>query len=364
MSKQPRTSKANAEAKKLRVSREIAAQIELEAKLQHEKDCDMVYEKIKADPSLLRRSMAAIKGPAATYEKGTHFTPDLAGRTLTRVPASHLLDWFVQRGTVSRERLKSLMALDGRFLHKLFSRVNTVCLTQPFGPLEKKLWDKIYSDRYDAVNDLDLASVSVDEKTKEIEWAAIGHYSLLPKLDHVATDPHLHQYAQMQFKGVAVPLDEDQVVRGHWCIRDNWCHMTAQLYNPDKPWMVMTCSTLFKQQISKLAPPMLMPAEATPTLLDAPASSLALEDARSSTPSKRSLSPCSSTSPAGAPKNDDEDSARASDAAGAHRALQPPASKGGVVNCSPGVKEFRRPPTPAASAEKQAALAQLASCGS
>ena len=46
---------------------------------------------------------------------------------------------------------------------------------------------------------------------------------------------------------MSVPFDEDTVVRGTWQFKDNWSHTTAEVYNPEKPWMRCPLWDMFKK---------------------------------------------------------------------------------------------------------------------
>ncbi len=72
--------------------------------------------------------------------------------------------------------------------------------------------------------------------------------------------PQEHIYTQLVFRGVTLPLDADQVLRGNWRVKDNRDQLDATLVNDQKKRLPILCAELFVSVFSTLVPPMLHPA--------------------------------------------------------------------------------------------------------
>ena len=104
----------------------------------------------------------------------------------------------------------------------------------------------MYSQRFTCMQRIEpMRNLELDS-AYNILWEKCGHYSCYDPLP-LGMNKAEHRYLGVTFKEMSVPFDEDTVVRGTWQFKDNWFHTTAEVYNPEKPWMRCPLWDMFKK---------------------------------------------------------------------------------------------------------------------
>lgn len=279
------TSDANVGAKRCKVAREVGKLLEKEDRLEFQSDMEWLREELEKNPDKMKTLKAVVKmSQPVKYNKDESFNPDLEGRSLARVPQKHLTNsWMPQLKGLTNAEINAIVKADSRAPHKILQRLAIVPLWMPLGPLDKKMWNQLYTDRVLAMGE-SLTTIKFN-RNFEIDWPGCGHFQLLPPLSDECADPSSHVYTEIAFKGVSVPLSDDCVIfKGHWRIDMNWSHLEATLVNPARPnELKFLCSKFFgPDRLKELVPIMDLPSAPAPSkslpALPAPEHALAIED--------------------------------------------------------------------------------------
>jgi hypothetical protein len=146
----------------------------------------------------------------------------------------------------------ALIAKDKHVGQKLLQLAATIPAKSPFGPSCKAEWLDIYTKRVAAMH-WSPASIVFDA-TFAVNWDLSGHFKLLPVKPELVA-PEDHKYEMISFKGIEVPVGSDLVIRGTWHICENWDHMAACVFKPEKAWRREPCKSFFRpKQILDAAP--------------------------------------------------------------------------------------------------------------
>jgi hypothetical protein len=240
-------------SKNRKVARELAGLLDTSNSVAFQKDLAAVTEQLQKDPE----RMASVKMVIAMEKVGTpgevaSFNTDLIGRTLNRVPTTHLTEVFFPKvlGGISKAQMKALVKADPKAAHKILYRLGFLSASDKIITVKKDEWNSVYSQR---VKDMcgNPKSICWDADFN-IQWQQCGHWKMLPEIPARIDDPKSHTFDSISFMGCTVALssedDSDMKVRGHWGVQDNWCHKSAFVQHPDRKWMKVPCFTYLKSE--------------------------------------------------------------------------------------------------------------------
>ena len=250
-------SSTNVECKSRRLGQELGILQDRREKLEFQHDLQEHMKDMKANPKKLAKArIAANLDTNPAHDKKADFHPTTAAKTLAKVPVTHLSEtWFPQHGITKAEMAK-LMVCDKAVAHKMLYRLTMRRAIHAFGHQNKDAWDAQHNWLVKFFEHEALKIFKWNAKY-EMEWDQCGHFMLLPPLP-VTADPAEHLYTHIAFKGIEellVKNDDDPKVRGSWYVENNWSHVEAFVWNPDKPWTKRGCVTFFaEQKIDELVP--------------------------------------------------------------------------------------------------------------
>mmetsp|Transcript_66099 Transcript_66099/g.104632 ORF Transcript_66099/g.104632 Transcript_66099/m.104632 type:complete len:456 (-) Transcript_66099:115-1482(-) len=231
-----------------KVGKGIQALVAKDEQLEFQAGLAELGEKLKQNKSLLKKCQVVLKSEAPpSYDALVQFDPELANKTVGKVPLAHLRDSYLPETLgIPVPTLRALHKADSKVpgaLSKVFMRAHCVTADGAFGPIIKSEWNAAYAQRFKAVN-FSLSQLKWNEH-HQIDWQASGHFTLLPPLPEGLSNPADHVYVAMSFMGVSVTLGNKFQVTGVNSIEANWNHMGATVVDPSAPWVRIPCWSYF-----------------------------------------------------------------------------------------------------------------------
>mmetsp|Transcript_26749 Transcript_26749/g.41620 ORF Transcript_26749/g.41620 Transcript_26749/m.41620 type:complete len:463 (-) Transcript_26749:149-1537(-) len=262
---------ASSSAKKLQ--RQAQKTSALESEIEFQKDLDTVVAKVSKEKTKVKEVLALLKAPAErAFDPKSEFNPDLLAGTIVRTPPKFLCEKFLPSRGFKKELLNAIVRKDRQAPAKILMRSALLTKKQAFGPQSHQEWMDLYGKRCDEMG-FQAGALSYDD-TFAINWDACGHFTFMPPIPHDVV-PADHIYTDIVFRGKPLPIG-DVVIRGSWKTEENWDHMNAVVFDPEKKWRKEPCKMWFINYLMSLAPEMQLPGAAPSKVKDTPM--LQLED--------------------------------------------------------------------------------------
>ena len=156
-----------------------------------------------SSPALMRKVKQVMKASEEkTHDPAVEFNPDLTGRSIARLPRTHVEVWLQRKRILdfSTHTLKLMLHADPKFPYKVLCRAETIDMVQSIGPMLKSQWDEVYSQRFTCMQRIEpMRNLELDS-AYNILWGKCGHYSFYDPLP-LGMNEAEHKYLGVTFKG-------------------------------------------------------------------------------------------------------------------------------------------------------------------